>query len=152
MTMNEDINERRAIFEAWKKHNNREKLDALQKQIVKAISMHPEFSAIVENPDKYERYSFKPDETDPFAHIALHSIIREMISTDSPQGIREIYDISVSERGDKHEVQHRFMEAYFSWIVAQELQQESNDDQENPAENFLDYLWNELNPIEEEIH
>lgn len=150
--MNEDTNERRAIFEAWKKHQSQERLDALQKQIVKAISMHPEFAAIVENPDKYERHSFRSDETDPFAHIALHSIIREMISTDSPRGIREVYDISVSERGDKHEVQHRFMEAYFSWIVAQEIQQESNDGQEIPVQKFLDYLWNELNPIEEELN
>ena len=113
-----DSEQRAFIYDLWEKIQNDSPMSPLEKQISKVIEMHPESHPMLDSRNKYETHEFKINEVDPFAHIGLHSIIVEMISSDSPAGIRPLYDRWVSIVGDKHEVQHEFMVMYFDELIA----------------------------------
>ena len=139
--MAEDTRERNLFFDVWEKSTASQRLKPLEKQIAKTIRMHPEFERVVADRNKYAEFEFPPDETDPFAHMALHVMIAEMISNDEPSGIRSRYDSAIREHGDKHAVQHKFIEALFDWYVfrSQEDQNSSEED------DFLKHLNSYLN-------
>lgn len=120
--MSADTEQRTFLFDLWEKLVNSQELSPMEKQVERIIGMHPEAHSVLSNRDIFENHEFGTDEPDPFAHIGLHSIIVEMISNDSPSGIRTIYDRWVSKTGDKHSVQHEIMSAVFDVLIA------SNDD------------------------
>ena len=138
--MTEDAQERQLFFDAWQKRIAEQKLDPLQKQIVKTIQMHPEFQDLVSNRAKYAEYEFPPDETDLLAHMALHVIIAEKISSDDPSGIRSRYNSAIREQGNKHEVQRKFIEALFDWYVFRSQEDQISSKKEDFLELFRIYL------------
>lgn len=116
--MSADTEQRTFLFDLWEKIINNQDLSSMEKQVERIIDMHPETHSVLSNRDIFENHEFDTSEPDPFAHIGLHSIIVEMISNDTPNGIRSIYDRWVSQTGDKHTVQHEIMSAVFDVLIA----------------------------------
>ena len=112
-----DSEQRTFLFDLWEKIQGKDSLSSMEKQIEKIINMHPETHSVLSNRETFEAHEFDAEEPDPFAHIGLHSIVVEMISNDSPSGIRSIYDRWVTQTGDKHEVQHEIMSALFEVLI-----------------------------------
>ncbi len=112
-----DSEQRAFLFDLWEKIQGDNPLSSMEKQIERIIDMHPETHSVLSNRETFENHEFDADEPDPFAHIGLHSIVVEMISNNSPSGIRSIYDRWVTRTGDKHEVQHEMMSALFEVLI-----------------------------------
>ncbi len=112
-----DSEQRAFLFDLWEKIQAKNPLSPMEKQIERIIDMHPETHSVLSNRNTFEPHEFNTDEPDPFAHIGLHSVVVEMISNDSPSGIRSIYDRWVTQTGDKHEVQHEIMSALFEVLI-----------------------------------
>ena len=127
--MTTETNERQFLFDVWNKIQNKEKLNATEKMISKIIEMHPEVDSVLSNPEVFADHQFDIDEPDPFSHLGLHAIVMEMVNSDSPSGLRSIYDQRVNQRGDKHEAQHDLMLAVFDWLVVN-AEDEMNEQQE----------------------
>ena len=146
--MTDEFDRRQYFFDVWNKSQNEEKLNQVEKQVQKMIEMHPEYHGVLSNPAEYADREFTTAEPDPFAHLGLHSIVVEMIASDHPPGIRSIYDRCVSEIGDKHEVQHEFMEVIFDWMIemADDDSAELGDDEllERFKERFRDDFYDDL--------
>lgn len=117
---NGDLEQRRLFFDVWKKMNSKQKLNDLDKQLAKIVNLHPEFHPILSDPDKYAEHEFQEGQTDPFYHLAMHSLLAELISNDNPEGIRSLYDRRINETEDKHAVQHEFMGLIFDWMMGSE--------------------------------
>ncbi len=108
------------FFSAWEKHLRGEKLDSLETQIRKIIEMHPQVHELIEA-TLSSSANLTDIDTEAFMHLAFHSILIEMISSDQPPGVRRLYDQLVVKAGDKHEAQHRMMTIIFDWLVQEEV-------------------------------
>ena len=115
--MPDDSEQRQFFFDVWEKSQKNQKLNAIEKQVKKIIEMHPEVHSVLSHPEIFSKHEFDRNEPDPFAHMGLHSIVIEMISEDSPQGIRSIYDRLIARIDNKHQVQHQLMSTVFDWLV-----------------------------------
>ena len=109
--------DRQFLFDTWQKIQNKDKLNSIEKLMRKLFKMHPEFHPVLANANKYRDHEFDFNETDPFSHLGLHAIVMEMINSDSPSGLRALYDQRVNQTGNKHESQHDLMLAVFDWLV-----------------------------------
>ncbi len=120
---NERQQSREVFFKAWRKHQLNESLEPLEKQIVQLIHMHPEYHAVLNNPEKYQDYDFNQEdaEENPFLHLGLHLTILEQVSTNRPKGITAVYRDLVLNFGDAMHAEHHMMEilANLVWEMTQ---------------------------------
>lgn len=102
---------RRFFCEAWRKHRERQILEGAEVTAADLIEQHPEYHALLENPEAAVEQEFTPDngQMNPFLHLSLHLAIADQISIDQPSGIRAIYD-SLRLRLDVHETEHIILE------------------------------------------
>jgi len=104
-----DRNElRQVFFETWDKHQKQLPLTPLQAQLMDIIMLHPEYHALLNDPENLQENDF-PEEN-PFLHLSLHLAIREQISTDRPAGINEIHRRLCHTFKDAHLAEHNMME------------------------------------------
>jgi hypothetical protein len=104
-----DRNElRKVFFDAWHKHQHQQPIEPLDAQLIDIMLLHPEYHALLSNPEKFQAEDFP--EANPFLHMSLHLAIREQISTNRPAGITAIYDRLCRKLGDPLMVEHRMME------------------------------------------
>jgi hypothetical protein len=102
---------RRFFHETWRKHRERLPLEPLEDLVAQIITAHPEYHALLENPDKVDQdYAPEAGRTNPFLHMGLHVAIQEQLAADRPAGIRGIYRQLVQRHADPHEVEHRMAE------------------------------------------
>lgn len=84
--------------------------DALEMQIAKVISEHPEYHALFQSGAAVEAdYSVESGETNPFLHMGMHLGIREQVGTDRPLGIRTLFEQLAKQCGPS-EAEHQMME------------------------------------------
>ena len=102
---------RRFFCEAWRKHRERQILEGAEVTAADLIEQHPEYHALLENPEAAVEQEFTPDngQMNPFLHLSLHLAIADQISIDQPLGIRAIYD-TLRLRLDVHETEHIILE------------------------------------------
>ncbi|WP_024304011.1 DUF1841 family protein [Pseudogulbenkiania sp. MAI-1] len=103
---------RRFFFDTWSKHQRNETLTDLEKIVLAILLEHPEYHAIVGQPERYLEQEWTPDmgESNPFLHLSLHMAIEEQRSIDQPFGIRSLYAQLALRLGDEHAAQHQMME------------------------------------------
>ena len=103
---------RRFLVDAWKKHRALEPLSALEHMAAGVIALHPEYHAIVENPERNLDRDWQPESGDvnPFLHLSLHLAVAEQLAIDQPPGIRAEFDRIREARGDEHAAQHAVLE------------------------------------------
>jgi len=102
---------RRFFCEAWRKHLERQILEGAEVTAADLIEQHPEYHALLENPEAAVEQEFTPENghMNPFLHLSLHLAIADQISIDQPPGIRAIYD-TLRQRLDVHETEHVILE------------------------------------------
>ncbi|MCZ6560553.1 MAG: DUF1841 family protein [Gammaproteobacteria bacterium] len=108
----QDRTELRAYyFSAWEKYRQKLPMEPLEIQITDVIAMHPEYHAIVENPEPGEQdFPVDDGQTNPFLHMGLHLAIREQLTTDRPTGFAQLYQKIARKAGDPHQAEHQIME------------------------------------------
>ncbi len=103
---------RQYYIDAWKKAQNNQPLEPLEKIIVDTISQHPEYQSVLIDSDTALGREYLPEmgATNPFMHMGMHIAIHEQLGTNRPDGIREVYGKVVKQCGDPHKAEHQMME------------------------------------------
>lgn len=103
---------RRFFFDARRKYRAGEPLTALEGIAVEVISLHPEYHAALDSPERYLEQEYFPEmgETNPFLHMSLHLSILEQLSIDQPPGIAAAFRALQQRLNDPHAAQHGLME------------------------------------------
>jgi len=99
------------FIEAWRKRCAREVLTPMETTAADIIGHHPEYHAIIEDPDAIDR-DFTPEDggINPFLHLSLHLAIEEHLSIDQPPGIRAAFEAACAHRGNRHDAMHDALE------------------------------------------
>lgn len=123
---------REVFFRAWRNFRDNCPLAGIEKVIVDVALRHPEYQAILENPDTYQEQDYRPEmhETNPFLHMGLHLAIHEQLTTDRPPGVLAVYKALLTRHNDPHAVEHHMMDclAEALWRTQHEGAQPSEDD------------------------
>jgi hypothetical protein len=103
---------RKFFFETWRKYSAREILTPLETQALDWVLEHPEYHALLNQPDQYLHQDYLPDfgAVNPFLHLSLHLSVSEQISIDQPPGIRAEYERLARKHGSFHEAAHDVLE------------------------------------------
>ncbi|THF66953.1 DUF1841 family protein [Pseudothauera nasutitermitis] len=99
------------FIESWRKQRAAEPLTAMESMAVDIIGLHPEYHAVLEDPEAIQR-EFSPDDgqINPFLHLSLHLAIEEQLSIDQPPGIRAATATLQLARGNRHDALHEVLE------------------------------------------
>ncbi len=128
---------RRFFFDSWRKYRAHEPLTQLEGIAVEVMSLHPEYHAVLDAPERYIDQEYFPEmgETNPFLHMSLHLSILEQLSIDQPPGIAAAYDALRKRLGDAHEAQHGLMEC-----LAETVWRAQRDGQPPDAHAYLECM------------
>ncbi|TCJ18021.1 DUF1841 family protein [Parasulfuritortus cantonensis] len=109
---------RQFLFEAWRKHRDRAVLTDLEAMAADHILRHPEYHALLADPDAGLARDWLPEqgETNPFLHLMMHLSIGEQLSIDQPEGVRALYLKLAHKLGDEHRAQHEVMDCLAEMI------------------------------------
>lgn len=138
MIFGQDRDQLRGMYcKAWQQHRRGQPLDALQAQIVAVVEQHPEYHALLENPDKALARDYTPElgETNPFLHMGMHLAIAEQVSIDRPPGIRTLYNALLRSSPDGHALEHRMMDC-----LAEAIWQAQRNGQMPDEQRYLDCI------------
>jgi hypothetical protein len=102
---------RQMYIEAWQRHRDKLPLEPVQAQIASVIELHPEFHALLADPEAPNR-DFPPElgQTNPFLHLGMHIAVREQIATDRPAGIKAAFEVLLRRAADAHDAEHHVAE------------------------------------------
>jgi hypothetical protein len=80
-------------------------------QVGDVIAQHPEYHALMEDPDGALERDWTPEsgESNPFLHMGLHLALREQVGTDRPAGIAALHR-ALAARVGRHEAEHLMAE------------------------------------------
>ena len=103
---------RRFLTEAWAKHRADAPMSPLEAMAAGLIGLHPEYHAVIENPERHVDRDWQPEsgETNPFLHLSLHLAVAEQLGIDQPPGIRAQFERLRATRGDEHAALHAVLE------------------------------------------
>ena len=103
---------REMFFGAWTKYRAAAPLTDLEQLAVAIIARHPEYHAVLEDPERHMARDYLPEAGDvnPFLHLSLHLAVAEQLSIDQPPGIRAHLDRLTASKGDEHEALHAVLE------------------------------------------
>ena len=103
---------RRFLAGAWTKYRAGAPLSGLESMAAGIVALHPEYHAIVEDPDRHLDRDYRPDEGDinPFLHLSLHLAVAEQLGIDQPQGICAHFERLKLAKGDEHAALHAVLD------------------------------------------
>jgi len=103
---------RQFFFDAWRKHREGLPLAGLDPTAIDIMLSHPEYHAILDDPDANRERDWTPESgtTNPFLHLSMHLAIEEQVSIDQPPGIRDAVDAATRRLGDPHAARHAVIE------------------------------------------
>jgi hypothetical protein len=109
---------RQFFFDVWAKYRAGQPLAGAEQPALHAILTHPEYHALLEQPERYKERDYRPElgETNPFMHLAMHLAIAEQVSIDQPAGISARHQKLVEQAGDAMEAEHRIMDCLAEMI------------------------------------
>ena len=103
----------RSFFcDTWGKYRRGEPLAGLERTALGVIVLHPEYHALLEDPERAAAREFSPEsgELNPFLHLSLHLAIEEQLAIDQPRGIRARFGDLVASTGSEHDAKHAMLE------------------------------------------
>lgn len=120
---------RQFLFDAWAKFNANTPLTDLEKIAVEVITMHPEYHAILNQPERYLDQQYFPEhgETNPFLHLNLHLSVIEQTKINQPIGIKTSYEKLLNHAQEPHAAQHILLECLAETIWHAQRHQEPLD-------------------------
>lgn len=103
---------RQFFFEARRKQRERQVLAGLEHLAVDIIRLHPEYHAVLDEPERFQEREYRPEsgDTNPFLHLSMHLAIEEQLSIDQPPGIQRELARLAAKLGDRHAASHEVME------------------------------------------
>jgi len=103
---------RQFFFTVWQKLQDKAPLLPLESQIADVLTLHPEYTDIVSDPDKSidADYSIEKGQSNPFLHMGMHLALHEQIGTNRPLGIQAVHQQYCTKLGDSHHAEHAMME------------------------------------------
>lgn len=102
---------RRHYLDAWRRRRDGLPLTPLDAQIADVIALHPEYQALLEDPDALAaEFTVEQGRTNPFLHMGLHLGLREQLATRRPPGIEQVHARLAAKLGGTHEAEHRMIE------------------------------------------
>jgi hypothetical protein len=103
---------REFFFGLWAKSRAGGELTALESMALAIVMEHPEYHAVLGDPERYRERAWTPEggETNPFLHLSMHLAIEEQLSIDQPPGIREAVRSLAAKHDSAHEARHAVME------------------------------------------
>jgi Domain of unknown function (DUF1841) len=103
---------RRFLVDAWSKYRSQQPMSALEKMAAGLITMHPEYHATFDHPDRHVERDYSPETGDinPFLHLSLHLAVAEQLAIDQPPGIRAQFERLRAARDDEHAALHALLE------------------------------------------
>jgi hypothetical protein len=109
---------RQFFFAVWAKYRAGHPLAGAEQTALDAILSHPEYHALLDQPERYQERDYPPEsgETNPFLHLSMHLAISEQLSVDQPPGIRARYQSLLTLHGDAMPAQHAVMECLAEMI------------------------------------
>lgn len=127
---------RQFFFDVWRKRQHGRSLDAMEQVVAQIIDMHPEYHALLADPDKLDQdFPVEAGHSNPFLHMGLHISLHEQISTDRPAGIRDLYQQLLLRFGDRHDCEHAMAEC-----LAEMLWQAQRDGQPPSEDAYIEAL------------
>jgi hypothetical protein len=91
------------FIDTWRKARAKEVLTPMETIAADIIALHPEYHAVVEDPEAVHQIN-------PFLHLSLHLAIEEQLSIDQPPGIRAAFEAACQHRGNRHDAMHDALE------------------------------------------
>ena len=103
---------RQFFFDTWKKYRAGETLSALEQIALTVISLHPEYHALLDDPERNRDRDYTPADgaINPFLHLSLHLAIEEQLSIDQPPGLRAQFERMRAATGSEHDAKHAVLE------------------------------------------
>ncbi len=103
---------RRFFFDTWGKYRRGEALVGLEKVALQVISLHPEYHALLDDPERHLDHDYSPEDggLNPFLHLSLHLAVEEQLSIDQPRGIRTHFERIAQATGSEHDAKHALLE------------------------------------------
>lgn len=128
---------RRFFCDARRKQREALPLTPLETIAADWIARHPEYHALLDDPDRALRTEFPAEggRENPFLHLSLHLSLVEQIGIDQPPGIREAWTALLRATGDEHEAAHRAIDA-----LAQTVWEAQRDRVPPSNERYLERL------------
>ena len=113
--------QREFLAKSWQKYTSNIPLEPLEEQLVSIIEIHPEYQDLITNIDS--EYFPEQGEVNPFLHINLHLALKDQLSLNEPNGVRELHQKLIYHFKDQHVVEHLMMECIAEMIY---LSQKNN--------------------------
>ncbi|OZA28304.1 MAG: hypothetical protein B7X93_07580 [Hydrogenophilales bacterium 17-61-9] len=109
---------RQFFFSVWAKYRAGQPLAGAEQPALEAVLAHPEYHAMLDQPERYLDRDYLPDagETNPFLHLSMHLAIAEQLSVDQPPGIRARYQQLIKLHDDEMGAQHAVMDCLAEMI------------------------------------
>jgi hypothetical protein len=128
---------REFFFSAWRKYRETAPLEGLETIAVGVMLLHPEYHAILDDPDRFLDRDYVPEDghANPFLHLSLHLAIEEQLAIDQPPGIRAEVARITAARGDRHAALHAALECLGETVWRAQRERSTPD-----AEAYLDCL------------
>jgi hypothetical protein len=103
---------RRFLAGAWGKFRAAAPLTELERLAADIVARHPEYHALLEQPERNLDRDFPPEAgaVNPFLHLSLHLAVAEQLAIDQPPGIRAHYERLAAAKGDEHAALHAVQE------------------------------------------
>ncbi len=100
------------FFDVWAKSHAQAPLTGLESMALAIVVEHPEYHAVLGDPERYREREWKPEggETNPFLHLSMHLAIEEQLSIDQPPGIRAAVEALARRRDSTHAARHDVMD------------------------------------------
>ncbi|MDE1891995.1 MAG: DUF1841 family protein [Betaproteobacteria bacterium] len=117
---------RQFFFDVRKKSQQSIPLTPIEDIALTIIQHHPEYHAMLDNPQRYLDKDWRGEEgvTNPFLHLGLHLAIEEQLSIDQPPGIKSHYERLCYALKDEHQARHILLESLTEMIWQAQVNQE----------------------------
>jgi len=109
---------RRFFFDAWAKYRAGQPLAGAEQPALQAILAHPEYHAMLDDPERYLEHDYPPElgKTNPFLHLSMHLALAEQLSIDQPAGVRDRHHRLLERCGDAMRAEHEMMDCLAEMI------------------------------------
>lgn len=103
---------RQFFFDAWARYREGAPLEGLATQALQIMLLHPEYHALLEQPETTADRDYTPESgvTNPFLHLSLHLAVEEQLSIDQPPGISAEFNRLLAAKGDRHDALHAMLD------------------------------------------
>ncbi len=134
---------RRQLAEAWRKHKEGLPLEPHEAQVADVLLIHPEYHALMEDPDLVNReFTVEDGQINPLLHLSLHVAVRDQVKVDRPPGCRALFGQLAESLGDAHAAEHVMLER-----LGEYLYQAQRDGQPPPVEDYVKALNGDVSRI-----